>query len=213
MTAGNKGGRSGQWSARKAQMAVQKYKAGGGTYCGPKTKAQKSLTRWTEGDWGSDRKGDRYLPKKAREALTDAEYRRTSAKKRRDTAKGKQFSKQPDKIARKTAKHRGRRAESYPWLSLAKIKKYEQLMRDRGVSKVARSPRGFLTAYKRAGSKVRLDPEWRMKRDGFVARHWTQAKKQARPLYETKGKWAGTPTRWHLALIAWGFSPDGAKAL
>ena len=86
-------------------------------------------------------------------------------------------------------------------------------MRDRGVSEVARSPRGFLTAYKRAGSKTRLSPEWRMKRDGFVARHWTQAQKQARPLYETKGKYAGTPTRWHLALIAWGFSPDGAKGL
>lgn len=107
----------------------------------------------------------------------------------------------------------GRRAEAYPWLSLAKIKKYEQLMRDRGVSEVARSPRGFLTAFKRAGSKTRLSPEWRMKRDGFIARHWTQAQKQARPLYETKGKYAGTPTRWHLALIAWGFSPDGAKAL
>jgi len=213
VTAGSKGGRSGQWSARKAQMAVQAYKAEGGTYCGPKTKAQRSLARWTKEKWGSDRKGDRYLPKKAREALTDAEYRRTSAKKRRDTAKGKQFSKQPPKIAKKTAKHRGRRAETYPWLSLAKIKKYEQLMRDRGVSEVARSPRGFLTAYKRAGSKTRLSPEWRMKRDGFVARHWTQAQKQARPLYETKGKYAGTPTRWHLALIAWGFSPDGAKGL
>jgi hypothetical protein len=103
VTAGSKGGRPGQWSARKAQMAVQTYKARGGTYCGPKTKAQKSLTRWTKEDWGSDRPGDRYLPKKAREALTDEEYRRTSAKKRRDTAKGKQFSKQPAKIAKKTA--------------------------------------------------------------------------------------------------------------
>jgi hypothetical protein len=103
VTAGSKGGRPGQWSARKAQMAVQRYKARGGTYCGPKTKAQKSLTRWTKEDWGSDRPGDRYLPKKAREALTDEEYRRTSAKKRRDTAKGKQFSKQPAKIAKKTA--------------------------------------------------------------------------------------------------------------
>ena len=115
--------------------------------------------------------------------------------------------------AARRATGKGQRAEAYPWLSLAKIKKYEQLMRDRGVSEVARSPRGFLTAYKRAGSKTRLDPEWRMKRDGFVARHWTQAQKQARPLYETKGKYAGTPARWHLALIAWGFSPDGAKAL
>ena len=122
VTAGTKGGRSGQWSARKAQMAVQRYKAKGGTYCGPKTKAQKSLTRWTEEDWGSDRKGDRYLPKKAREALTDAEYRRTSAKKRRDTARGKQFSAQPSEIARKTARHRGRSAKgSYTRADIRKL--------------------------------------------------------------------------------------------
>ena len=106
MRASSKGGRAGQWSARKAQLAVQKYKARGGKYCGKKTKAQKSLTKWTKQEWGSDRKGDRYLPKKARKALSDAEYRKTSAKKRKDTAKGKQFSKQPKRIAKKTAKYR-----------------------------------------------------------------------------------------------------------
>ena len=106
MRASSKGGRAGQWSARKAQLSVQKYKGRGGKYCGPKTKAQKSLTKWTKQEWGSDRKGDRYLPKKARKALSDAEYQRTSAKKRKDTAKGKQFSKQPKRIAKKTAKYR-----------------------------------------------------------------------------------------------------------
>jgi len=30
--AGNKGGRSGQWSARKAQMLAKRYKAAGGGY-------------------------------------------------------------------------------------------------------------------------------------------------------------------------------------
>tara|TARA_R100000734_G_scaffold15359_1_gene11526 strand:- start:57 stop:245 length:189 start_codon:yes stop_codon:yes gene_type:complete len=30
--AGNKGGRSGQWSARKAQMLAKAYKAAGGGY-------------------------------------------------------------------------------------------------------------------------------------------------------------------------------------
>ena len=30
--AGNKGGRSGQWSARKAQMLAKRYKAKGGGY-------------------------------------------------------------------------------------------------------------------------------------------------------------------------------------
>ena len=81
-----------------------------------KSPAQKSLDKWTKEDWGtksgkpstqgSQATGERYLPAKAREALTDEEYARTSAKKRRDTAKGKQFSQQPDDIEEKTAKYR-----------------------------------------------------------------------------------------------------------
>ena len=39
-------------------------------------------------------------------ALTAAEYAATSRKKRKDTKKGKQHSKQPKKIARKTRKYR-----------------------------------------------------------------------------------------------------------
>ena len=38
--------------------------------------------------------------------MTDKEYARTSAKKRRDTAKGKQFSQQPDDIEEKVKKYR-----------------------------------------------------------------------------------------------------------
>jgi protein involved in polysaccharide export with SLBB domain len=44
-----KGGRPGQWSARKAQMAVHDYKAAGGTYAGPKS-ADNHLTQWSEKD-------------------------------------------------------------------------------------------------------------------------------------------------------------------
>ena len=47
-------------------------------------------------------------------------------------------------------------------MSLRTIRKYEPEMRRLGVSKVARSPRGFLTAYKRARGKLsRLTPYWR----------------------------------------------------
>ena len=55
--AGSKGGKAGQWSARKAQMLVKEYAA-------------------------------------------------TTRKKREDTKKGKQHSRQPKKIAKKTSKHR-----------------------------------------------------------------------------------------------------------
>ena len=114
--AGTKGGKAGQWSARKAQLATQRYKKAGGKYSGAKTKAQKSLSKWTKEKWGtksgknstqgSKATGERYLPKKAREALSKKEYAKTSAKKRRDTKAGKQFSSQPKKIAKKTSRHR-----------------------------------------------------------------------------------------------------------
>jgi hypothetical protein len=111
VTAGDKGGRPGQWSARKAQMAVQEYKKEGGGYAGAKSE-DNSLVKWTDEDWGtksgkkSTETGERYLPKDARKALSAAEYSETTAKKRRDTAKGRQFSPQPDAIAKKTAAYR-----------------------------------------------------------------------------------------------------------
>ena len=110
ITAGDKGGEAGEWSARKAQMAVQAYKKQGGTYEGKKTK-ENHLVEWTEEDWGtksgkpSGETHERYLPKEAREALSDEEYKRTTAKKRADTKKGKQHSAQPKDVADKTAKY------------------------------------------------------------------------------------------------------------
>jgi hypothetical protein len=114
--AGSSGGRPGQWSARKAQLVAQQYKKAGGGYTGSKSSKQKSLSKWTKEEWGtrsgkpstqgSKATGERYLPKKARQALSKKEYAATSAKKRRDTKSGKQFSKQPKSIARKTARYR-----------------------------------------------------------------------------------------------------------
>ena len=111
VTKSPKGGRPGQWSARKAQMAVQEYKAEGGGYEGRKT-SDNHLKQWTDEDWGtksgekSGDTGERYLPKAAREALSPDEYRRTTAKKRADTRKGRQFSAQPGDVAEKAARQR-----------------------------------------------------------------------------------------------------------
>jgi len=81
-----------------------------------KSPAQKSLDKWTDENWGTksgkpstqgeEATGERYLPAKAREALTDEEYARTTAKKRRDTKAGKQFSPQPDDIEEKVKEYR-----------------------------------------------------------------------------------------------------------
>ena len=75
-------------------------------------KSQKSLLSWGDEDWGtksgkpSGKTGERYLPKAARESLSSSEYAATTAKKRKDTAAGKQHSTQPKKIARKTRQYR-----------------------------------------------------------------------------------------------------------
>ena len=75
-------------------------------------KSQRSLKSRTKEDWGtkSGKKsadtGERYLPKKARKALSSKEYAATTRKKREDTKKGKQHSKQPKRIAKKTRTYR-----------------------------------------------------------------------------------------------------------
>lgn len=117
VTAGSKGGKKGQWSARKAQMAVAEYKKRGGGYKGGKDE-DNSLHQWSEEDWGTKsgkKSGDtqeRYLPKKAREAISDDDYRRTTAKKRHDAKAGKQFSAQPKDVADKTRPYRDHRTKA-----------------------------------------------------------------------------------------------------
>lgn len=109
--AGSKGGRPGQWSARKAQLAVLAYKKAGGKYSGEK-ESSNSLSKWTKEEWGTKsgkpslETGERYLPKAAREALSSKEYSRTTRAKRIGMAMGKQFVSQPKAIKEKTAKFR-----------------------------------------------------------------------------------------------------------
>lgn len=117
LLASDKGGRPGQWSARKAQLLAQEYEAKGGGYRGKRTAAQTSLGKWTREDWGTksgkpstqgkDATGERYLPKKAIAKLSDSEYAATSAKKREGTKKGKQFVKNTKKAEHASRKARG----------------------------------------------------------------------------------------------------------
>lgn len=108
--AGSKGGDPGEWSARKAQLAVAIYKKKGGKYVGKKSSGN-SLARWTKQEWttsdGKPSEGKkRYLPKKAWNSLSAAEKRATNAAKAKGNREGKQFVKQPEKVAKKTAKFR-----------------------------------------------------------------------------------------------------------
>jgi len=113
---GDKGGKPGQWSARKAQLLALEYKKAGGGYTGSKTSSQKSLSKWTKEEWqtksgkpsvqGKQATGERYLPKKAIQSLSPSEYSLTSKAKRQGLKQGKQFVSQPKKIAEKTKKFR-----------------------------------------------------------------------------------------------------------
>lgn len=110
-----KGGKPNQWSARKAQIAVRRYKDLGGSYRGSKSPSN-SLAKWTKEDWGTKSgknsvvgrgaTGERYLPRKARQSLSDSEYAATTAAKRAGMRSGKQFVRQPNGIAEKTARYR-----------------------------------------------------------------------------------------------------------
>lgn len=107
-----KGGEAGEWSARKAQLAVQEYKRRGGGYDdeGP-DQEETDLHQWTEEDWGtksggeSGESGERYLPRKVRMLLTEDEYRRSTEKKKSDSHDGnEQFSGQPEDVRDKVAR-------------------------------------------------------------------------------------------------------------
>jgi hypothetical protein len=73
---------------------------------------QKSLKDWGDQKWRtksgqpSSKTGERYLPEAAIKALSPAEYAATTAAKRKGTKEGKQFVRQPTKIAAKTSKFR-----------------------------------------------------------------------------------------------------------
>jgi hypothetical protein len=78
----------------------------------PLKKSQKSLKNWTNQKWRtksgkkSSETGERYLPEKAIKAMSSSEYAATTRKKRADTKKGKQFSKQPKKAAKISKRYR-----------------------------------------------------------------------------------------------------------
>jgi hypothetical protein len=75
-------------------------------------KPQESLKKWTKQKWRtksgkpSGKTGERYLPEAAIKSLSASEYAATTKAKREGSRKGKQFVRQPLKIAKKTAQYR-----------------------------------------------------------------------------------------------------------
>lgn len=112
---GTRGGRAGQWSARKSQLLAHEYEAHGGGYTnGGKDEGQKSLDRWAKERWQTKdgasraRRGkttSRYLPKDAWAKLSPAERRATDRKKCAGSRGGKQVvaNTAPARRARRSA--------------------------------------------------------------------------------------------------------------
>ncbi|MGC4892397.1 hypothetical protein [Micromonospora sp. DT31] len=112
--ASDRGGRPGQWSARKSQLLTNEYTRRGGGFEGPKDARQRALQRWGGEQWQT-RSGDtrarragetrRYLPKQAWEELSDKERQATDARKRRGSRSGRQYvpNTGPAKRARREA--------------------------------------------------------------------------------------------------------------
>ncbi|XTZ13449.1 DUF5872 domain-containing protein [Micromonospora echinospora] len=98
--ASDRGGRPGQWSARKSQLLTKEYERRGGGYEGPKDQRQRSLQRWGAEEWqtkeGSTRarrngETSRYLPKKAWARLSEEQQRATDVRKRKASRTGRQY--------------------------------------------------------------------------------------------------------------------------
>lgn len=97
--AGDKGGKPGQWSARKAQLVAAEYEHAGGGFKHAPDEQQQSLKKWGDEHWHTAdgekavREGGtaRYLPDEAWKELSPEEKAATDRKKREGSRKGKQF--------------------------------------------------------------------------------------------------------------------------
>lgn len=91
------------------------------------------------------------------------------------------------------------------YLPLPLVERAARAAADVGASRVARSKRGFLWRYREAGGDPEaLSAAWQDKRDGFVARHGVQMRAEG----DGTGWRDGRPTRRHLALAVWAWSPS-----
>ena len=88
-------------------------------------------------------------------------------------------------------------------LSYAEAHRWEPLAKARGVSAVARSERGFMRMYQRAGTWDNVNDYWRRRRAAFIARHMAQGRHETLWKRDRSGKLQ--PSRRCLALLMWAY--------
>jgi hypothetical protein len=94
-----------------------------------------------------------------------------------------------------------------PAISYATAHRWEALAKAKGVSAVARSSRGFMRAYERAGTWDNVGDYWRRRREAFLARHLAQVRQQGEALWRRDRSGKLQPSRRCLALIMWAYMP------
>jgi hypothetical protein len=98
-------------------------------------------------------------------------------------------------------------APHVPVMGYGAAHRWEALAKAKGVSAVARSPRGFMRAYEKAGTWARLDPWWKNRRNAFVARHMAQVRQNGEKLWKKDKSGKLQPSRRCLALLMWAYMP------
>lgn len=113
---------------------------------------------------------------------------------------------------------------NYAPLPLEVINAFEPLAIQWGVSEVARGiiepalrggmppdwPHSFMLVYKRAKGNINKMPVWwQEERIRFIKRHYAQIESKDEPLFYVDGM----PTRRHIALIFWAWSPVPDKLM
>jgi hypothetical protein len=130
--ASDKGGRPGQWSARKSQLLTQEYEKRGGGYRGDKDESQKDLEKWTDEEWqtqeGEARARDgeetaRYLPKEAWENMSEGEKRETERKKRESSKEGEQYVANTEEAKKARKESRSLPLKNYDNLNAEEVEK------------------------------------------------------------------------------------------
>ena len=158
----DKGGKKGQWSARKSQLLTREYEKRGGGYKGEKDDSQRNLEKWTEEEWqtqegdararGEGGETKRYLPKKAWENMGEEEKRETEEKKRVGSRDSRQHVLNTERAKKARKDSQALPIENYDGLSVEEIKEEldglsdEELKRVREYEKSNRSRKTLLEA-------------------------------------------------------------------
>jgi hypothetical protein len=123
------------------------------------------------------------------------------------------------------------KTQSFPYMTYKQIKTLEFLAefydishKARGLQKPTKSDKGFIPVWKEVKSDKKLlrnypikesipqGQTWDKHRNFFIVRRLSMIKNAKDVLYYTTGPFTGLPTKLHVNMMMWGYSPD-AKSL